>query len=161
VWELTAMMVKHFRELRVYRAALAAATEIFQLTKAWPKEERYAMTDQIRRSSRSISANIAEAWRKRRYTPHFTTKLSDADAEAAETQAWLDHAKSCDYLTAEQHAKFDAMYDEIAGGLVSMMDSAEQWCGPSILREPSGVYGENTTPTLPHPHTPTLLEHHP
>src|SRR5512139_588898 len=87
-------MVRHFRELRVYQDAFGAAMTIFRLSRSWPQEERYSVTDQIRRASRSASANIAEAWRKRRYPAHFTSKLSDADSETAETQAWLDYAHS-------------------------------------------------------------------
>ncbi len=85
-------LVKHFKELRVYQHAFAAATRIYRLSKRWPAEERYSLTDQIRRSSRSVCANIAEAWRKRRYPAHFVSKLSDSDSEAAETQVWLDFA---------------------------------------------------------------------
>ena len=95
-------MVKHFRELRVYQDAFGAAMTIFQLSRSWPQEERYALTDQIRRASRSVPANIAEAWRKRRYPAHFTNKLSDADSETAEIQVWLDFAHSCGYLTKRQ-----------------------------------------------------------
>lgn len=87
-------MVKHFRELRVYQMAFDAAMHLFELSKKWPKEERYSLTDQIRRASRSVCANIAEAWRKRRYVAHFRSKLTDADSEAAETQA----KKVCEYV---------------------------------------------------------------
>jgi len=89
------MVIGHFRELRVYCQAFDAAMRIFELSKAWPMEERYSLTDQIRRSSRSVCENVAEAWRKRRYTAHFISKLSDADAEAGESQAWLDFALRC------------------------------------------------------------------
>jgi four helix bundle protein len=116
-------MVKHFRELRVYQDAFAAAMTIFQLSRSWPQEERYALTDQIRRASRSVSANIAEAWRKRRYPAHFASKLSDADSETAETQAWLDYAQSCGYLTKKQFSELDQIYEGVSGGLVTMMDN--------------------------------------
>ena len=135
-------MVRHFRELRVYQDAFGAAMKIYELSKSWPKEERYSLTDQIRRASRSVSANIAEAWRKRRYPAHFTSKLSDADSETAETQAWLDHAQSCGYLSKEQYSELDQIYEGVSGGLVTMMDDAGRWCGPAR--------------TLPHPHTPKL-----
>lgn len=92
-------MVKHFRELRVYREAFEAAMRIFEYSKAWPKEERYSLTDQVRRSSRSVCEQIAEAWRKRRYIAHFRSKLTDADSEAAETQSWLEFALRCGYIT--------------------------------------------------------------
>jgi four helix bundle protein len=116
-------MVKHFRELRVYQDAFAAAMTIFQLSRSWPQEERYALTDQIRRASRSVSANIAEAWRKRRYPAHFPSKLSDADSETAETQAWLDYAQSCGYLTKKRFSELDQIYEGVSGGLVTMMDN--------------------------------------
>ena len=92
-------LVKHFKELRVYRQGFAAASRIYELSKRCPKEERYSLTDQVRRSSRSVCANIAKAWRKRRYPAHFVSKLSDSDSEAAETQAWLDLALDCGYIT--------------------------------------------------------------
>lgn len=133
-------MVKHFRELRVYQDAFAAAMTIFRLSRSWPQEERYALTDQIRRASRSASANIAEAWRKRRYPAHFTSKLSDADSETAETQAWLDYTHSCGYLSKTQFSELDQIYDGVSGGLVAMMDDAVRWCGPAKKH--------------PHPHTP-------
>ena len=90
------MPVREFKELRVYQQAYDAATEIFEHSKEWPKEETYSLTDQIRRSSRSVCANIAEAWRKRRYENHFVSKLSDADAEAAETRTWLSSDVTAD-----------------------------------------------------------------
>ena len=133
-------MVRHFRELRVYQDAFAVAMTIFQLSKSWPQGERYSLTDQIRRASRSPSTNIAEAWRKRRYPAHFTSKLSDADSETAETQAWLDYAHSCGYLSKEQFLELDQIYEGVSGGLVIMMDVAERWCGPAKK--------------LPHPDTP-------
>jgi four helix bundle protein len=126
-----AEMVRHFRELRVYQDAFGAAMTFFQLSKSWPPEERYSLTDQIRRASRAVLANIAEAWRKRRYPAHFTSKLSDADSETAETQAWLDFAHSCGYLTKKQFSELDQVYEGISGGLVTMMTTAEKWCGPA------------------------------
>src|SRR6056297_734157 len=124
-------MGRSFRDLRVYREAFLAAREIYQLSQDWPSEERYALTDQIRRSSRSVAANIAEAWRKRRYPNHFVSKLSDSDAEAAETQSWLDFALDHGYLTREQYDEIDDRYDKIQGSLVSMMIQKDRWCGPS------------------------------
>lgn len=91
-------MIKHFRELIVYQKAFEQAMKIFELTKHFPKEERFSLTDQIRRSSRSVCANLAEAWHKRRYPAHFVSKLTDSDAEAAETQVWLDFSLECKYL---------------------------------------------------------------
>ncbi len=147
-------MVEHFRELRIYRQAFRVAREIFRLSKGWPKEERYALTDQIRRSSRSVCANIAEAWRKRRYPKHFVSKLSDADAEAGEAQSWLDFAIDCGYLEKDDYDKLDAEYEKIIGGLVKMMAAPEPWCGPSTLvREETAEYSSSShTPIPPHPH---------
>jgi four helix bundle protein len=90
--------IRDFRELEVYRLALEAAMRIFQISKAFPAEEKYSLTDQMRRCSRSVCANIGEAWRKRRYPNAFVSKLSDAEAEAAETQVWLELATRCGYL---------------------------------------------------------------
>jgi four helix bundle protein len=127
-------MVTHFRELRVYQEAFDASMRIFELSKSWPKEERYSLTDQIRRASRSVCSNVAEAWRKRRYVAHFISKLSDADSEAAETQVWLDFSKSCGCLSEENFVELDKIYEEISGGLVNMMVNARNWCGPSASK---------------------------
>src|SRR5919199_2593110 len=91
-----------YKELRVYQAAMDAAIEIFELTKRFPPEEKYSMVDQMRRSSRSVCANIAEAWRKRRYPAHFVSKLSDAEGEAEETRVWLEFAHRCGYMGESQ-----------------------------------------------------------
>ncbi len=139
-------LVTHFKELRVYQQAFEAARRIYRLSKQWPKEERYALTDQIRRSSRSVCSNIAEAWRKRRYPAHFISKLSDSDSEAAETQVWLDFALDCGYITQQDHEALYATYENIAGGLVNMMAHPAAWCGPAQLRETPAPYS---------PHTPT------
>ncbi|HMB90603.1 MAG TPA: four helix bundle protein [Rhodothermales bacterium] len=126
-------MVRHFRELRVYQQAFKAAQEIYALSKSWPKEERYALTDQIRRASRSVCANIAEAWRKRRYERHFVSKLSDADADAAETQVWLDFTVDAGLISSEQYQSLNQRYETIIGGLVKMMAKPTSWCAPSSL----------------------------
>ncbi|MGC9334390.1 MAG: four helix bundle protein [Anaerolineae bacterium] len=144
--------VRHFKELRVYRQAFMAAWQIYRLSKRWPKEERYSLTDQIRRSSRSVCANVAEAWRKRRYPAHFVSKLSDADSEAAETQVWLDFALDCGYIDQQTHDTLYESYEHIAGGLVKMMSNPDAWCGPSQLREPTAPYSSQA-PTPPNPHT--------
>lgn len=120
--------VKSYRELRVYRLAYKAAMRIFKLSQQWPKEEKYSLTDQIRRSSRSVCGNIAEAWRKRRYLAHFVSKLSDSDAEAAETEAWLDFAWNCGYLEKSAHQELRENYDKICGMLTNMMNNPESWC---------------------------------
>ena len=134
------MSVRRFRELRVYQDAYEAARTIFALSKRWPKVEKYALTDQIRRSSRSVCANIAEAWRKRRYENHVVSKLSDADAEAAETRTWLQFGYDCDYLLGESFEELDDTYDRICGSLVNMMNDPSPWCGPSRSHEPSVPY---------------------
>jgi four helix bundle protein len=95
--------IESFRDLKVYQAAFKLQQEIFEISKGFPKEELYSLTDQIRRSSRSIGANVAEAWHKRRYQAHFVSKLSDSDAEQAETQHWLDSAMECGYISHEKH----------------------------------------------------------
>ncbi|HEX5505571.1 MAG TPA: four helix bundle protein [Thermomicrobiales bacterium] len=122
------MPARDFTELTVYQRAFDSAFEIFELTRRFPPEERYALTDQVRRSSRSICANIAEAWRKRRYPASFVSKLSDADAEAAETQVWLDMALRCGYLDAERHAELADRYRHINAQLARMMAQADLWC---------------------------------
>jgi four helix bundle protein len=111
----------------VYQLAFEVAMQIFELSKDCPKEERYALTDQIRRSSRSICANMAEAWRKRRYPAHFVSKLSDADTEAAETEVWLDFAERTGYIDTKQHAALRDEYDHICRMLSKMMANPEVW----------------------------------
>lgn len=101
--------------------------EVFQLSKAFPKEERYSLTDQVRRSSRSVAANIAEAWRKRRYEAAFVSKLSDAETEAAETQTWLRFAHRCGYLAEEQARRLEDEYEQIIRMSVSMMSNSSKW----------------------------------
>src|ERR1051326_8914979 len=103
---------------------MEAAMQVFALSKAFPKEETYSLTDQIRRSSRSVCANIAEAWRKRRYEAAFVSKLGDSDGEAAETEVHLDFALHCGYLTPERHADLRDYYDHICGQLTKMINGA-------------------------------------
>jgi four helix bundle protein len=134
------MAIREFKELRVYQQAYEAATTIFELSKEWPKEETYSLTDQIRRSSRSVCANIAETWRKRRYEKHFVSKLSDADAEAGETRTWLQFGRDSGYLAEGSFEELDETYNQICGGLVNMMQVPEPWCGPDAAREPSIPY---------------------
>lgn len=104
-----------------------AAMQLFELTKAFPSEEKFSMVDQMRRSSRSVCANLAEAWRKRRYQGHFVSKLSDAESEAEETRVWLEFAFRCGYMSQARSEEMDDAYDKIIGQLVKMMSSAEQW----------------------------------
>jgi len=121
------MTVKDFRELRVYKSGFESAVQIHEATKRFPVEERYSLTDQIRRSSRSVCANIAEAWRKRRYPNHFVSKLSDALAEATETIVWLDFSFHFGYLSKEIQQKLIEHYELICKQLSLMMDHPEQW----------------------------------
>jgi four helix bundle protein len=113
--------------LRVYQAALDAAMRIFELTKKFPSEEKYSMVDQMRRSSRPVCANIAEAWRKRRYPAYFVSKLSDSESEAEETRVWLEFAWRCRYMHEQEVRELDAEYDLILSQLVKMIDNPNQW----------------------------------
>jgi four helix bundle protein len=106
---------------------MSAAMRIFEVSKLFPTEEKYSLTDQIRRSSRSVCTNIAEGWRKRRYPNAFVSKLSDADAEAAETQVWLEFALKCGYLDRKLFDELEAVYDKILGKLVKMLTRPDQW----------------------------------
>jgi four helix bundle protein len=121
---------KSFRDLIVHQKARNLAKTIFQLSKSCPKEETYSLTDQIRRASRAIGAQIAEAWGKRLYERHFVSKLTDADAEQLETQHWADVAFDCGYLTQPQHALLLDSLSEIGKMLHSMIAKASQFCGP-------------------------------
>jgi len=113
--------------LEVYKNAFADAMAIFQLTKKFPPEEKYSLTDQIRRSSRSVNSNIAEAWRKRRYEGSFIAKLSDAESEAAETQVWLEFAVKCGYIMREEAIPLYNNYDRTLGTIVGMINHPETW----------------------------------
>ena len=119
--------IKTHRDLKVFQLSLEAGMEIFKITKSFPKEERYSLTDQIRRSSRSVSGNIAEAFRKRKYPKHFVSKLSDSEGEAAETQVWLDYSLECNYIDTETFAKLNDKYDHIIAMLVNMSNKPENW----------------------------------
>ena len=119
--------IRHFRELEVYRLAMGAAMELYELSKRFPVEERYSLTDQVRRSSRSVCANLAEAWRKRRYPNAFVSKLSDAESEAAETQVWIEFSVKCKYLAPDAAAALDRKYEIIQGKVVNMLTHPEQW----------------------------------
>jgi four helix bundle protein len=125
------MRVQKHTELEVYKKAFDAAMEIFNSSKAFPKEETYSLTDQIRRSSRSVCANLAEAWRKRRYVAAFVAKLSDAESEAAETQVWLQFAVECGYMNRDRAATFYLTYDEVIRMLVAMIHQPETWTIPA------------------------------
>ena len=120
--------IKVARDLGVYRKAFDAAMEIFEISKTFPREEMYSLTDQIRRSSRSVCSNLAEAWRKRRYKAVFVNKLTDAGQEASETQTWLEFALRCKYIDPIVFNRLDYAYDEIFGMLNSMADKADSFC---------------------------------
>ncbi|MGH7844528.1 MAG: four helix bundle protein [Candidatus Binatia bacterium] len=121
------MKIQQRTDLDVYKKAFDAAMLIFEATKKFLKEETYSLTDQIRRSSRSVCANLAEAWRKRRYKAAFISKLSDAEGEAAETQVWLQFAVSCRYLDDDRTTPLYQNYDEILRMLVSMINRPQSW----------------------------------
>jgi four helix bundle protein len=121
------MKIQQHTELEVYKKAFDAAMLIFELSKKFPKEETYSLTDQIRRSSRSVCANLAEAWRKRRYKAAFIAKLSDAESEAAETQVWLEFATKCSYLQHDRASHLYQAYDEILRMLVAMINRPQSW----------------------------------
>ncbi len=157
-------MIQSFRDLRVHQGAFRMAMEIFELSRGWPREERYELTSQARRSSRSVCACIAEAWRKRRYPAAFVAKLNDAETEASETRLWLDFALACGYLNAAEHRRLDGEYDALIGQLVRRMRQADDWAietggpvpqhrqgrgSPPPVREPEASY--TPIPSSPHP----------
>ena len=134
--------VESFRDLVVYKKARQLSSEIFQITKTFPREEMFSLTNQIRRTSRSIGAQIAEAWAKRRYERHFVSKLTDADGEQQETQHWLDTAVDCGYLSQSQAAALDEKCAEIGRLLGGMVAKADRFCGtsPKLVRESTMDY---------------------
>ncbi|MCF6175181.1 MAG: four helix bundle protein [Victivallaceae bacterium] len=119
--------IHSYKDLHVYQNAMNSAMEIFTITKNFPSEERYSLTDQIRRSSRSVPANLAEAWRKRRYEKAFIAKLSDCEAEAAETQVWLDFAHRCGYISSEKQLELDSKYEIILFQIIKMINNTNKW----------------------------------
>jgi len=133
---------RSFRELRVYQRQRELSRHIFAISKTFPPEERYSLTDQIRRAARSIGAQIAEAWAKRRYEKHFVSKLTDADAEQMETQHWVETASDDGYLATETCTRLVAICEEIGRMLSSMIENASSFCGdPFALREePAGYF---------------------
>jgi four helix bundle protein len=119
--------IRYYRDLNVYQNAMDWIVKIFELTKSFPSEERYSLAEQIRRSSRSVCANLGEAWRKRRYEAAFVSKLSDAETEAAETQVHAEVAWRWGYPTKTKFQGIDAAYDQIIGQIVKMADQPEKW----------------------------------
>ncbi|GEN75068.1 four helix bundle protein [Chryseobacterium hagamense] len=120
--------IKFHQDLKVYQHSFDAAMEIYELSKTFPKEEIYSLTDQLRRSSRSVSANISEAWGKRKYERSFIAKLTDSEGEARETQTWLQFALACKYINEEQFRILNKQYNQIIGMLVNMMVQSKNWC---------------------------------
>jgi four helix bundle protein len=114
-------------ELEVYQLAMEAATAVFKASRAFPSDEKYSLTSQIRDSSRSVTAQIAEGWRRRRYEASFVSKLNDAEGEAAETQSWLEHAVKCEYLPRDTATHLFHQYDQVIGKLVSMQNNPKPW----------------------------------
>ena len=121
------MKIKNYRELRVFQSAIELSMEIFELSKIFPSEEKYSLTDKIRRSSRSVCANIAEAWRKRRYKAAFISKINDCETEACETQVWLELAWRCKYLSEEKTNELIERYNHLISQLVLMINNADKW----------------------------------
>jgi four helix bundle protein len=119
--------INSYKDLRVFQSGMDTAMKIFEITKQFPSEERYSMVDQMRRSSRSVCANLAEAWRKRRYRAAFIAKLSDAESEACEMQVWIEFARRCQYLDDNISKELDAVYDKIIGQIVNMITNADKW----------------------------------
>jgi len=131
------MRINSAKELNVYQEAYALAMEIFEISKQWPPEERYSLTDQIRRSSRSVCSNLREAWSKRRYEAHFISKLTDADGENSETDTWLDFAKDCGYLIPTNHARLTEKSSSI-GKMLGSMFTPLNACRSDAKIPPSG-----------------------
>ncbi len=121
------MKIQTHLDLKVYRLSFDTAMEIFEITKSFPKEELYSLTDQIRRSSRSVSSNIAEAFRKRRYEKAFVSSLCTAEGEAAETQVWLEFSFKCDYIDKETYVTLFERYDHMIAMIVNMIRKPSRW----------------------------------
>jgi four helix bundle protein len=122
------MGVNSFKDLIVYKKAHQLAMDIFFISKKFPKEEKFSLTDQIRRSSRSVSTCIAEAWAKRNYPKAFVSKLTDSLGEEFETEDWLDYAMDCEYIMKEENANLLTNYDEVRRMLIAMINDPDKWC---------------------------------
>ena len=121
------MEIRKHKDLKVFQVSFEAGMTIFDLSKEFPKEEKYSLTDQMRCSSHSVSSNIAEAWRKRKYPKSFISKLSDSEGEATETQVWLDYALKCEYITQQNYDILYDQYEHIIAMLINMSTKPEQW----------------------------------
>jgi four helix bundle protein len=122
--------IRSFRDLDVYKLALGEAKKIFVVTRSFPKEEIYSLTNQIRRSSRAVDAMLAESWARRRYRAAFVNKVNEALGEAMETQPWLDHARECDYISVEQYRELDQAWQYVGAMLNRMIQRADDFCQP-------------------------------
>ena len=128
-------LAKSFRDLHVYQNALSLVVDVHQFCKTLPPQERFVLTDQMRRASRSVCANLAEAWRKRRYGGAFVSKLSDAETEATEMQCWCDVGLLLGYMSPEQYKAFDDRYDHVIGQTSRMIQDAPRWCRNALGRK--------------------------
>ena len=137
---MTTGYARSFKDLRVYQKAREVSRALFKLSRTFPKEEMYSLTDQVRRAARSVGAQIAEAWGKRRYEKHFVSKLTDADAEQMETQHWVGEALDCGYILPADATQLNSGLEEIGRMLNSMIEKSDQFCGP-----PDGVLREDAT----------------
>jgi four helix bundle protein len=133
------MKIQFYWQLDVYKLSIDAGMEIFELSKTFPKEETYSLTDQMRRSSRSVSAQIAEGWRRRKYRDAFINKLNEAGSEAAETQVWLEYAVKCKYLKRNTGIILHKKYDMIIGKLVHMANEPDKWILKKSIKESEKV----------------------
>jgi four helix bundle protein len=123
----TTAKITHHWQLEVYQLSIEAGMGLFELSKKFPREEMYSLTDQVRRSSRSVSSHISEGWRRRRYEAAFCEKLNGAESEAAETQTWIEYSVRCGYITAKEGRELHRAYDHIMGKLVNMQNKPEVW----------------------------------
>jgi four helix bundle protein len=139
-------LVRHFRDLDVYKNAITLTMRIFEISKSFPPEEKNSLTDQVRRSSRSIWANIAEGWRKRRCKAAFISKLSDAETEVTETQVWCEVARLCGHINREVFAERDDACDHITSQTVRMSDNADRWVLPEAKNAPAPKRRNADTP---------------
>lgn len=128
--------IRSFKELRVWQGAVDLGMRVYELSKRFPAEEKYSMTDQFRRASRSVAANISEAWRKRRYEAAFISKLNDAEGEAAEAQTWVEFALRCGFMSNSDARELDRNYERILGQLVTMIENAGDWVVGANRRVP-------------------------
>ena len=126
--------IRHFKELRVWQMAMDGAMRIYEVSKRFPAEERYSLTDQMRRSSRSVASNISEAWRKRRYAAAWISKLSDAEGEGAETETWIEFARRCRYMSPQEADELDTVYEAILAQLTVMSENPDKW----VIRSKAG-----------------------